>query len=166
MRLESILKNSCLALTLMCGFIFGLAGCSDKQEQPHPNAVATTPQPAVSRPAAVATTQVPSGAIPDSGNSNEAGMPAAAKRNNCTACHSINKKIVGPAWMTVSLKYKGETKFEYNGKEYPLVEGLMTKVSLGGSGHWGSMPMPVNDFKGLKQADIRELVLFVLSLAK
>jgi cytochrome c551/c552 len=161
MRLEIILKNSCLALSLICGVVLGLAGCGDKQEQSHPNAVATT-----SQPAAVVTSKAPSGAIPDSGNSNEVGMPAVAKRNNCTACHSIDKKIVGPAWMNVSLKYKGETKFEYNGKEYPLVDGLIMKVSLGGSGHWGSMPMPANDYKGIKQADIRELVLFVLSLAK
>lgn len=93
-------------------------------------------------------------------------MPALAKKNNCTACHAIDKKVVGPAWMEVSKKYKGADKFEYNGKEYPLVEGLMMKVSKGGSGHWGSMPMPANDASGSKQADIKELVTFVLGLAK
>jgi len=93
-------------------------------------------------------------------------MPPLAKKNNCTACHSIDKKIVGPAWMDVSKKYKGAAKFEYNGKEYPLEEGLMMKVSKGGSGHWGTMPMPANDAAGTKQADIKELVAFVLGLAK
>jgi cytochrome c551/c552 len=68
--------------------------------------------------------------------------------------------------MSISLKYKGADKFEYSGKEYPLVEGLIMKVSLGGSGHWGSMPMPAVDGKGTKQADIKELVLFVLGLSK
>lgn len=93
-------------------------------------------------------------------------MPALAKKNNCTACHSIEKKVVGPAWMDVAKKYKGAANFEYNGKEYPLVEGLMLKVSKGGSGHWGTMPMPANDASGSKQADIKELVTFVLGLVK
>ncbi len=95
-----------------------------------------------------------------------ADMPPLAKKNNCTACHAIDKKIVGPAWAEVSKKYKGATKFDYNGKEFPLVEGLMMKVSKGGSGHWGSMPMPANDPTGKKQDDIKQLVEFVLDIAK
>ena len=164
MKLETALKNSCITLALLCGLIFGLAGCGDKEEKLHPNNV-TTPQAATLQPSQIVASQSsPSNASNNAGN--EIAMPAAARKNNCTACHSIDKKIVGPAWMNVSLKYKGATKFEYNGKEYPLVEGLMMKVSLGGSGHWGSMPMPPNDAKGIKQADIKELVQFVLSLAK
>ena len=93
-------------------------------------------------------------------------MPALAKKNNCTDCHAIDKKIVGPAWMDVSKKYKGATEYEYKGTKYPLVAGLVMKVSKGGSGNWGSMPMPINDPSGAKQADIKELVQFVLSLAK
>jgi len=93
-------------------------------------------------------------------------MPPLAKKNNCTACHAVDKKVVGPAWHDVSKKYKGVAKFEYNGKEYPLEEGLIMKVSKGGSGHWGSMPMPANDPAGTKHADIKELVEFVLALAK
>jgi cytochrome c551/c552 len=93
-------------------------------------------------------------------------MPPLAKKNNCTACHAVDKKVVGPAWMDVSKKYKGATKYTYGGKEYPLLEGLMMKVSKGGSGNWGSMPMPANDPAGTKQADIKELVTFELGLAK
>lgn len=95
-----------------------------------------------------------------------AEMPALARKNNCTDCHSIDKKIVGPAWKDVSLRYKGAAEYEYKGKKYPLIEGLVMKVSKGGSGNWGTMPMPINDPSGSKQADIRELVQFVLSLAK
>ncbi len=84
-------------------------------------------------------------------------MPAVAKKNNCTACHAIDKKVVGPAWMDVSKKYKGDASAEAK---------LITKVSKGGSGVWGSMPMPANDAAGKKQADIKELVQFVLGLAK
>lgn len=93
-------------------------------------------------------------------------MPALAKKNNCTACHAIDKKVVGPAWMDVSKKYKGATSYKFGGKDYPLSEGLAMKVSKGGSGNWGSMPMPANDPAGTKQADIKELVKFIEGLAK
>ena len=161
------MKKSDITLAIMCGFVFGLSGCGDKDEQPQASVVVTHQSPATQQ----APIAVPQSAQSAAMNSNavasdDMGMPAAAKRNNCTACHSIDKKIVGPAWMAVSVKYKGADKFEYNGKEYPLVEGMMMKVSQGGSGHWGSMPMPANDYKGAKQADIKELVQFILGLAK
>jgi cytochrome c len=92
--------------------------------------------------------------------------PASAKKNNCTACHAIYRRLVGPAWLEVSKKYKGITKFTYAGKEYSLQEGLMMKVSKGGAGSWGLMPMPANDAAGSKQADIKELVTFVIGLEK
>ena len=93
-------------------------------------------------------------------------MPALAKKNACTACHAIEKPIVGPAWLDIARRYKGVSQFEYKGKKYPLEEGLIIKVSKGGSGNWGAMPMPINDPSGAKQADIRELVQFILNLAK
>jgi len=92
-------------------------------------------------------------------------MPPLAKKNNCVACHAVDKKIVGPAWMDVSKKYKNATTYTYRDKEYPLLEGLIMKVSRGGSGNWGSVPMPANA-PAVKDADIRELVKFELSLAK
>ena len=167
MNLESILNNSCIKFTLICGFLIALSGCGNKEEQAAGN-VTATPQQAQIQPiqSGGMTPSPPATFNTDLSAANEVGMPTAAKRNNCTACHSINKKIVGPAWMNVSMRYKGVDKFEYNGKEYPLVEGLILKVSHGGSGHWGSMPMPANDNKGIKQDEIKELVLFVLGLAK
>jgi cytochrome c len=101
-------------------------------------------------------------------------MPPLAKKNGCTACHAIDHKVVGPAWMDVAKKYKGVKTYKYsnNGsnapgaKEYPLVEGLMVKVSKGGHGNWGSAAMIPNDPSGKKQDQIKELVEFELSLAK
>ncbi|ADE13005.1 c-type cytochrome [Sideroxydans lithotrophicus] len=94
-------------------------------------------------------------------------MPPLAKKYNCVACHAIDHKIVGPAWKDVAARYtgKGVTKYTYKGKEYPLIEGLVMKVSKGGSGNWGSMPMPANDPSGAHKADITELVKFEQSLA-
>ncbi len=95
-------------------------------------------------------------------------MPPMAKTLGCVACHAIDKKIVGPAWKDVAAKYTGHgvKKFTYNGKEYPLIEGLVMKVSNGGSGNWGPVPMPPNDPKGVHKKEITELVRFEQHLAK
>jgi cytochrome c len=83
-------------------------------------------------------------------------MPDLAKKSNCTSCHAIDKKVVGPAWMAVSQKYKGQPDAEAK---------LVAKVAKGGSGAWGSMPMPPNAPK-VAEADIKTLVDFILGLAK
>jgi len=77
-----------------------------------------------------------------------------AKKSGCLACHSIEKKIVGPAWKDVAAKYKGDASAR---------EMLIGKVKKGGKGTWGPAPMPpysprVND------ANIEKLVDFILGL--
>lgn len=99
------------------------------------------------------------------GSASAIDMPALAKKSDCVACHAIETKGVGPAWMDISRKYKGATIYVYRDKEYPLLEGLVMKVSKGGSGNWGAIPMPGNAAV-VKQADIRTLVEFILGLAK
>jgi cytochrome c len=93
-------------------------------------------------------------------------MLALSKKLNCTACHAIDKKVVGPAWRDIAKKYAGNgvAKYTYNGEEFPLIEGLVKKVSKGGSGNWGDLPMPASDALGTKQAEITEMVRFVQSL--
>ena len=91
------------------------------------------------------------------GSAMAADMPDLAKKLGCAACHSIDKKLVGPAWMDVSKKYKGDAGAE---------DKLIAKVSKGGGGVWGTVPMPAIDPSGKKQAEIKQLVQFVLALAK
>ena len=57
------------------------------------------------------------------------------KKHGCTACHAIDKKIVGPAYIDVAAKYKGDAKA-------PAM--LIEKVKKGGVGIWGQIPMPPN----------------------
>lgn len=92
-----------------------------------------------------------------SSSASDKNMPLAARENNCTACHAIDKKVVGPAFMDVSRKYKGDASAEAR---------LITKVSKGGAGVWGTMPMPANDASGKKQEQMKELVRYILALAK
>lgn len=93
-------------------------------------------------------------------------MPELAKQLNCSACHAINSRVIGPAWVDVAKKYLHAETFEYGGKQYALEEGLLLKVSKGGSGHWGLLPEPALDPLGQRQSEIRELIKYILALAK
>ncbi len=84
-----------------------------------------------------------------------ADMPDIAKKNGCTSCHAIDKKLMGPAWQAVADKYKGDAG---------AADKLNTKISKGGSGVWGPVPMPAQP--KLSDADKKELVAFILGLAK
>ena len=79
---------------------------------------------------------------------------ALAQKSGCLACHSIDKKVLGPAYKDVAAKYKGDKTAEAK---------LVAKVKAGGSGVWGPMPMPANSPQ-VKDADIKTVVEWILSL--
>jgi cytochrome c len=76
-----------------------------------------------------------------------------AKKHACTACHAVDKKVVGPSFKEVAAKYKGDKKAEAM---------LDEKVKKGGVGTWGQVPMPPNS--SVPDADVKALVKWVLSL--
>ena len=78
-----------------------------------------------------------------------------AKKSACTACHAVDKKLVGPSFKEVAAKYKGQKDAEAK---------LIEKVKKGGVGVWGQVPMPAN--AAVKDEDIKTLVKWVLSGAK
>jgi cytochrome c len=80
---------------------------------------------------------------------------ALLQKSGCTACHSDDKKLVGPAYKDVAAKYKGDAAAA--GK-------LAEKVKKGGSGVWGPVPMPPN--ANVKDDDIKTMVAYVLALKK
>ncbi len=81
-----------------------------------------------------------------------------AKKSGCLACHSVEKKVVGPAWKDVAAKYKGGAGAR---------DELIAKVKKGGKGNWtevtGGVPMPPYSPR-VADADIETLVDFVLGL--
>lgn len=77
-----------------------------------------------------------------------------AKKSGCLTCHSVEKKIVGPAWRDVAAKYRGDTSAQSK---------LSSKVAQGGKGVWGSMAMPANSPR-VADTDIHSLVRFILAL--
>ena len=76
-----------------------------------------------------------------------------AKQKNCLACHSVDKKVLGPSYKEVAAKYKGDP-----GAEAKLVK----KVLEGGTGVWGKNVMPAN--KNVSEAEAHSLVKWILSL--
>ena len=52
--------------------------------------------------------------------------------SGCTACHQMNKALVGPGFSAIRDRYAGRDAKTY----------LANKIKQGGQGVWGSMPMP------------------------
>lgn len=80
---------------------------------------------------------------------------AMMKKDGCAACHSIDKKLIGPPYVEVATKYKGDKD---------AVAKLTDKVKKGGVGVWGQIPMPPN--AQVPEADIKDLVTWILTLKK
>lgn len=78
---------------------------------------------------------------------------ALAQSKNCMACHSVDKKIVGPSYKDVAAKYKGDKT---------AAAKLVTKVMKGGGGVWGPVPMPANT--QVSEAEAKKLVAWILTL--
>lgn len=97
--------------------------------------------------AALVSLSVPSFAV------DQAAAMEIAKKNGCLACHALDKKLVGPAWNEVGKKYAGDAA---------AAEQLVVKVKKGTKGVWGPVPMPPN--ATVKDADVKTLVEFVLTL--
>lgn len=76
-----------------------------------------------------------------------------ATAKNCLSCHTIDKKLVGPAYKDVAAKYAGQKD---------AVDKLTAKVMKGGSGVWGPVPMPANTQVNADEA--RKLVTWILTL--
>lgn len=93
-------------------------------------------------------------------------MPLLAVRLGCNNCHATDHKLVGPAWKDVGKRYQNATTYVYKDKSYPLVEGLVQKISHGGSGNWGVEAMPAVDSGGSRHDQLEKLVGFILELGK
>ncbi len=75
-----------------------------------------------------------------------------AKAKNCMACHSVDNKVVGPAYKEVAKKYASDKTAEAK---------LAQKIIKGGTGTWGSIPMPPNQ---VTEAEAKTLAKWILSL--
>lgn len=76
-------------------------------------------------------------------------MPA---KYGCTACHTVDHKVIGPAFKEVAAKYRGKD----------VGATLAEKIKNGGSGVWGQVPMPANP--QVPDEDLQAIVKWILAL--
>jgi S-disulfanyl-L-cysteine oxidoreductase SoxD len=62
-----------------------------------------------------------------------AAPPALLARHNCTACHGMDKAVVGPGFAQIAQKYGNRGDREAH---------LLERIVAGGVGVWGTIPMP------------------------
>lgn len=75
-----------------------------------------------------------------------------AKKHACFACHTVDKKMVGPAYKDVAAKYRTQKDAQ---------KLLVEKVKKGGVGAWGPVPMPPN--AAVPDADLNAMVKWILT---
>ncbi len=78
---------------------------------------------------------------------------ALANAKNCMTCHTMDKKILGPAFKEVAARYKGDKA---------AADRIVIKIMKGGSGAWGTAYMPAN--AQVNEAEAKKLAAWVLSL--
>ena len=81
---------------------------------------------------------------------------AIATKAGCLACHTVDKKLVGPSYKDVAAKYKGQA-------DAPAK--LAEKVRKGGQGNWGPppIPMPPNPVEKISDADLKTVIAWILN---
>jgi cytochrome c len=72
---------------------------------------------------------------------------------DCKSCHKTNEKVIGPAFVDVANKYKGD-KATY--------KALTTKIQNGGTGVWGDVTMPAHP--SLKKDEAKQILDWIFSL--
>lgn len=73
--------------------------------------------------------------------------------SDCTTCHAIDRKVIGPAYVDVANKYEASAA---------VIDTLVSKIKNGGSGNWGQIMMTPHP--DLPEDDARTMVKYILSL--
>ncbi|SIS98196.1 c-type cytochrome [Belliella pelovolcani] len=80
---------------------------------------------------------------------------AKAKEAGCTACHMVERKVVGPSYADVAEKYENT----------PENVALLTDHVINGNvGNWGEIQMPSHPH--LERADVEDVIKYVLLLKR
>ena len=141
-----ITKPLNLAIVALAGFTFACGGGEKTTE--------TTSAPAVEAPAAAPEKEI---SLEEKYQDDPIYIKGLAKlkTSDCTSCHMVERKIVGPSYADVAAKY--ETTDEN-------ITMLAEKVIAGGVGVWGEIPMPPHPALSLE--DAKDMVAYVLLLKK
>lgn len=88
----------------------------------------TQPEPKAGQPLPVASAAPAAPAKPEKNDSK--AVISLLNKYSCTACHGVDKKIVGPGFHEIAKKQAGKSSY------------LTEKIKLGGVGVYGPIPMP------------------------
>ncbi|MEO6980609.1 MAG: c-type cytochrome, partial [Mucilaginibacter sp.] len=72
---------------------------------------------------------------------------------DCLACHKIEEKLVGPAYIAIAAKYP---------QDQNTVNLLTQKIISGGSGVWG--PVPMAPHPAITPDDANKMIKYILTL--
>jgi cytochrome c len=71
--------------------------------------------------------------------------------NACVACHTLDKRVVGPSFREVGAKYSGAGD---------AAGSIARRIRDGSVGTWGNVPMPPHP--ALSDADLNQIVAWIL----
>jgi len=80
-----------------------------------------------------------------------------AKANTCMGCHAMDRKVVGPSYKAIAIRYQSQPRAQ-------MVDTLASKIRLGGGGAWGVVVMPANT--KISEADAKKLAEWILDSNK
>ncbi len=83
-----------------------------------------------------------------------AGAMAMINKSDCNICHLKDGKSLGPAFVEIAKKYKGDVQAPSN---------LIKKIINGGSGVWGHTMMPAHPT--MTESDAKAITNYILSMA-
>jgi cytochrome c len=128
-------------IILLCSSLAVACGNSNESTEKKDSAATTTTAPSTVSPA------------------NEKGLELIGA-SDCTTCHRLDKAssgaAIGPAYSEVAAKYAPAAD--------STVTRLVQKIMKGGTGVWGQVPMTPHP--ALAEADVKEMVTYILSLKK
>ncbi len=75
-----------------------------------------------------------------------------ATKMGCFNCHNVDKKVIGPAYQDVAAKYASDPD---------AMDRVRQQIVNGGSGKWGSVPMP--GYKIMSDEQVNALAKWVLA---
>lgn len=78
---------------------------------------------------------------------------ALLQNNGCLSCHARAEKVVGPAFLSVADKYRGDKD---------AAATLAQSIQNGSRGKWGRVPMPPHS--SISQDELKALARHILSL--
>jgi cytochrome c len=73
--------------------------------------------------------------------------------SDCMACHAIDRKVIGPAYVEVAKRYENNQA---------VIDSLAGKIIKGGMGNWG--PVMMTPHPNISEDDAKEMVKYILSL--